>query len=117
MAVLLKIWSWLKGNALAVVSVIAAIAVSIVFWQRQRQKIGSLKDAVAIEKAKTKISANTAKKEIYKASAENTEVEEKALDAEILASKRTVVALKTKAEALSDTEVEDAFSRLYDRRL
>lgn len=109
----MRAWTWLKDHALALVSVFAAIATAIAYWQFQRRRVGSLKDAVVVEKARTKIAKATAEKEMHKASAEDTGLQEAKLDDEIAAEKRKVVAITSYVERMSDDEVAAEFDRLY----
>lgn len=108
-----KAFEWVKGHALAVVSVLFAIAASIAYWQAQRRKIGSLKDAVTVERARTEIAKHEVKREMLKASADDTRVQEDELDKKIVAAKAKVVEVRTKAKELPDDQVAAEFDRLY----
>lgn len=109
----MKIVTWVKGNALAVVSALLAIAMSVLYWQRKRAEIGSLKDAVTVERSLNKIAAHETKKEILKASADDTAHQEAELDIKIADAKKTVVEVRLKAKELPDDKVLAEFDRLY----
>jgi cbb3-type cytochrome oxidase cytochrome c subunit len=113
----LKAWSWIRGHLLSITSVVAAVAMSYAYWQSQRRKVGQLKDAVAVEKARGQIKEALAVKEEYKARAEDTEILEQLLDMDILEAKRTAVELREKVRGMLDEEVEDAFDRMFNSRL
>ncbi len=114
---MLRAWFWLKGHSLAILAALSAILLSIVYWQNQRKKIGSLKDAVKVQKARVQITEARTKKEIFKAQADDTREQEDELDKQILEKKKEAVEVRQKVDGLSDDEVEAEFSRLFDSRL
>ncbi len=113
----LRGWLWIKGHSLALMAALSAVLLSIVYWQNQRKKIGSLKDAVAVQKARVAITEAQTRKEIFKAQADNTRVQEGELDRIILAKKKEAVEVRQEVDGLSDDEVEAEFARLFDSRL
>lgn len=109
---IMKVWNWIKENVAAALSILGAILGVAAAYRYHKNKVGSLKDAVKVEKAKKDIARAEASKEAKLKEATSKELEVKKLDEKVQASKRRVVELETKVEGLSDEEVADEFQRL-----
>lgn len=110
--VYLKAWNWIKDNVLGLVSGLAAILGVMFAYKYHKDKVGSLKDAVAVEKAKKDIARHEAKLEERLLQADAKEEEIVSLDDKVKASKRRVVEIEAGVKGLNDDEVADEFQRL-----
>lgn len=120
MSILLSnIWSWIKSAAkwiwskpIILASIIGAIVGGFFIYKSSKNKIDSLKDAVEVQKAKSKIAKNTAKVESLEKRADEKAKKAKELKNEIAASKRRVVEINEQksVEGMNDDEVAKLFS-------
>jgi len=119
MSILLSIGSWIKSAAkwiwskpVILASIIGAIVGGFFIYKSNKNKIDSLKDAVEVHKAKSKIAKNTAKVESLEARANEKAKKAVELKKEIAASKRRVVEISEKknVEGMNDNEVAKLFS-------
>lgn len=119
LSILLKIGSWIKAavkwlwsRPVVLASIIGAIVGGLFIYRSNKNKIDSLKDAVEVHKAKSKIAKNTAKVESLEKRADEKAKKAKELKNEIAASKRRVVEINEQksVEGMNDDEVAKLFS-------
>lgn len=116
---LAKTWGWLKravawlgDNLWALFAVIAAVLAAVLGWRTYRKKVGSLKDAVKVERARNKVSALEAKRKVVEERADVKREEIEGIDRKILDNKKAVVEAHKRTEAMDAAQVENEFRRL-----
>ncbi len=119
MIFLLKVWGWIKAGArwlwktpLALGALLGIVFGAFFMWRSSKNKIKSLKDAVAVEGMMNKVAKDEARAEVLKASADVKDEEVKVLEGSIAASKRRIAEIHEdeSLEDKSDEEIARIFS-------
>ena len=114
-----KTWSWLKravawlcDNLWAVFAAVAAVLAAVLGWRAYRKKVGSLKDAVKVERARGRVRALKSKRETVekRADAKREDIDE--IDEKIRENKKAVVEAHKRTETMTSDEIEEAYKRL-----
>jgi hypothetical protein len=107
-----KVWEWIKKWGAALAGLLLLLLGAGWLWNRQQQRLGKLKDRLALVEAMKDIDTLRALRvEIEDRTEENTEAIE-TLDQKILESKRKIVEAHVGGEGLSDEEMLSEFERL-----
>lgn len=105
-------WAWLKEHALALVAGIATLLGALLLYKRHRDELRSVRDALAVEKARRDVSTLTAKRDVILQTTHAQDAKVVELDQRIADNKRLVVETRNRVQDLTDEEIADSFRRL-----
>lgn len=107
-----KAWRWVCDHVSTILVFLVAVLGAGMLWDYQRRKLLSLKEQLAVQKAKSEIAALQARKTalLERADEKTAEIEE--IDRKLVENRRMIVAQHEDVATMSDREIEDAFARL-----
>lgn len=110
-----KIFTWCTRNLSALVTGLVAVIAAVVFWNRHRDQVDSLKDRVIVEKGHREIAKLEGQRVLHMHSAVRHAAELRRLRDEIQKTQKRVVATKENVTAMDDAAVAAEFKRRYKK--
>ena len=110
---LLGAWGWVRSRATWILGGLSLVLAGLLLWSRHRARVGSLKDAVAVEAAGRKVAALDARREALAEREDDVSAELAQVEAERAKVLREAVSRAEDVEGMSDTEVVEAWRDLY----
>jgi len=107
-----KAWAWVRDRAVVILTLIVSVLVAILAYKHYRKKVGSLKDAVTVERAKREVAALESRRDALSEQAGAADARVGEIDDKIRATRRRAVAVREEVAALSDDEVLERFEEL-----
>lgn len=107
-----KIWAWLKKFGGWITGVLALLVGAGWLWKRQKERLGKLRDELAVSEATKEIEILRNLREKIAESATDLDVDIAQVDQQLAQQKRKIVEAFEKGTGLSDEEVERAFADL-----
>jgi hypothetical protein len=112
---------WLRSNASAVFGALAAVFVGVWLWGLHKKRVGALKDAVGVEKAKSDVVRLKTQRDAHRAAEKSLEGRsaaaadrDKKLEVKINAAHTRAVKARESVEGKSAAEIADRFNQLFD---
>lgn len=112
MKTLKAVWTWLKGHVVAVLLALVGILSLRWLWSWKSSEAGKLKDKLVVSEALSKVAELRGRREELAKQSETKAETIKALDAEILESKKAIVAAHKEVEGLDAAGILKAFDEL-----
>lgn len=110
---LLAVWHWIREHVEAVSVAAIALLLGFIAWGAWRRQVNSLRDAIAVEKARARVAALEARREAHEARDAELEREENELTEALHAARRQAVAVREEVEGKSNEEIAARFNSLY----
>lgn len=108
-----KTWEWIKDHWYIVVGAIGALIGGFVVYGSMHRKVGSLKDAVKVEKALGEVKRLEAKSAVLEKQEKAVEKKDVVLEKKIVEEKRKAVKAREDVDQRTDQEIADRFNELY----
>ena len=108
-----KAWEWIKEHWYVIVGAIGALVGGFIVYGSMHRKVGTLKDAVKVEKALSDIKRLEAKSAVLEKQEKTVEKKDVALKKQIVETKRKAVKAREDVDNRSDQEIADRFNELY----
>lgn len=105
-------WAWIRKHGAIVLGGLALLLGAYIIWRRYHDKLGSLSDALEVERARREIATLQERRDQLVARADSRALEVAAIEQEIVAQQRRAVEATYRVEAMTDEEVVEAFGRL-----
>jgi hypothetical protein len=110
-----KVWKWLKDNVVAVLLTIVAIMGAGWLWKISKDKEGSLRDQLKVERTKVKIAELAGRRAVREERELGYAAQDEKLDQQIAEAQRDLVAARESVEGRSLDEIAARFNELYGR--
>jgi len=110
-----KAWTWLKDNVATVLLTIVAILGAGWLWKVSKDREGSLKDQLKVERTKAKIAELAGRRAEKEVREQDYAARDTELDKQIAEAQRELVAARESVEGRSLDEIAARFNELYGR--